>query len=174
MLTLTLSDTIDDKRITEFWHRLQNSLKKYGLRFAYVWIKEFTKKGRRHLHVMLDRFIKKSLIKRLWIKATEGTSYIVKINHRPIRSASGYISKYVTKDVQNEQRYMPKERRYTFSHDFNLPKAQKSDEWGFEMDYGAFLGVTTKPGLRAAREEWLRLAHDEDHPPPEMAAITQT
>lgn len=161
LLTLTLADNVDDERITEFWHRLQNSLKKYGIKFAYCWFKEFTKNGRRHLHVLIDKFIKKSLIKRLWLKATEGTSYIIKINHRPIRSAAGYISKYITKDVQKEGRYKRKERRYSFSHDFNEPKAMSTGEWAVEIDFGAFLNVPLATPLQQAREEWNRLRAED-------------
>lgn len=166
MLTLTLAEDMDDTRITECWNRLKASLRKYGYRFAYVWFKEFTKKGRRHLHVLLDKFIRKGLIRRLWLKATENTSYIVKINRRPIRSAAGYCSKYVTKDIQHEDRYQYKERRYTCSRDFNIPKEARSPgEWGFEYDpeyqtRAPHDGPEDKMPLsriRQAREEWNRL-----------------
>lgn len=152
MLTLTLADNIDDTRITEFWNRLLASLRKYGIKFAYVWFKEFTIKGRRHLHVLLDKYVKKSLIRRLWYAATEQTSYLVKINHRPIRTAAGYVSKYVTKGIQHEKRYKHKERRYSFSRAFNYVKAVKSLEWGFELDFGAFLTGTTNPYPAATLE----------------------
>lgn len=157
MLTLTLSDEMDDARITECWNRLKASLRKYGYKFAYCWFKEFTKKGRRHLHVLLDKFVRKSLIRRLWLKATENTSYIVKINRRPIRSAAGYCSKYVTKDIQHETRYAYKERRYTFSRDFNIPKMESSGEWAFEYDNGAFMKKDDKmpeSRLSKLREKW--------------------
>lgn len=139
MLTLTLNDLTDDTRITEFWNRLKASLRKYGIVFEYVWMKEFTKRGRRHLHVLLDRFVRKSLIRRLWKFATEGTSYVISINHRPIRSAAGYISKYITKGLVKEHRYRLKERRYSFSRGFCLPKTPATGEWAFELDFGNFL-----------------------------------
>lgn len=157
MLTLTLADNIDDHQITAYWNRLKASLRKHGIRFAYAWFKEFTEKGRRHLHVLLDRYVRKGLIKRLWLKATENTSYIVKINHRPIRSAAGYVSKYVTKGIQNETRYDYKERRYTCSRAFNMPKEPPTGEWGFEYDGGRFLNVPQTTPLQRAREEWARL-----------------
>lgn len=165
MLTLTLADDVDDNRITEFWNRLKASLRKYGYRFAYCWFKEFTKKGRRHLHVLLDKFIRKGLIRRLWLKATDNTSYIVKINRRPIRSAAGYCSKYVTKDIQQETRYRRKERRYTCSRDFNIPKIVSSGEWAFEYD-PEYLARVPHDGpedhlpasaIRDLREKWNRL-----------------
>lgn len=138
MLTLTLADNIDDTRIMEFWNRLKAALRKHGIKFEYAWTKELTIRGKRHLHVLLDRFIKKSLIRRLWRYATEGTSYIVKINHRPIRSAAGYISKYVTKDICGKHDFQPRERRIGFSRGFNLPKNESTGEWAFELDFGAF------------------------------------
>lgn len=152
MLTLTLGDNIDDNRITEFWHRLLASLRKYGIQFQYVWMKEFTKRGRRHMHVILDRFVKRTLIEKLWRSATEQTSYRVRINHRPIRSAAGYVFKYVSKGLQNEKRYRHKERRYSFSRGFNYEKAAKSHEWGFELDFGAFLGES-KTGLEGPLQD---------------------
>lgn len=159
MLTLTLGDNYDDAQITEAWNRLKASLRKYGHRFAYCWFKEFTVKGRRHMHVLLDRFIPRKLIKRLWLRATEYTSYIVKINHRPIRSAAGYCSKYVTKDIQNEARYAYKERRYTFSRDFNLPREASTGEWAYEHDGGKFrfqdpADKLPSSRIREIRQEW--------------------
>lgn len=135
MLTLTLQENVDDSNLMMFWNRLRASLRKYGVKFQYLWIKEFQKNGQRHLHVLLDKWVRKGLIKRLWLKATDYTSYIIKINHRPIRTAAGYVSKYITKDVQREERYNPGERRYSFSRGFNLPPREKSEEWAFELDH---------------------------------------
>lgn len=161
MLTLTLGDNFDDTQITEAWNRLKASLRKYGYKFAYCWFKEFTQRGRRHMHVLLDRFIPRKLIKRLWIKATEYTSFLVKINQRPIRSAAGYCSKYVTKDIQHEARYLYKERRYTFSRDFNLPHEPPTGEWAYEHDGGKFQAKDPADKISSSRIHELRQKWNE-------------
>lgn len=171
MLTLTLRSDLDDTKITMYWNRLKASLRKYGYKFAYAWFKQFTEKGTRHLHVLLDKYVPRKLIKRLWLKATDYTSYLVKINHRPIRSAAGYVSRYVTRDIQGEARYLPKEHRYQCSRDFNLPKVASSHEWGFEYDPDYQLrhdGPEDKmPSSRIAklREKWNEMQASKHRPP---------
>lgn len=152
-LTLTLSDKYDDEQITKAWNRLKASLRKYNIILSYVWIKEFTIKGRRHMHLLIDQFIPKTLLSRLWYLATNETSFVVQINRRPIYNAAGYISKYVTKDVQNETRFKHKERRYGFSRTMCLPKKVKTGEWAFEMDYGLY-EKSQKRGLTDLRLAW--------------------
>lgn len=157
MLTLPLADQANDELITVYWHRFLASLRKYGIKPEYVWLKELNKRGRRHLHVLLNCYVKKGLAKRLWYAATNQTSYIVKINHRPIKSAAGYIAKYVTKDIEGSHAFKPKERRYSFSRGFCQPRLPTSGEWAFEMDYGAFLEQDKPSPLQLAIEEWKKL-----------------
>lgn len=87
------------------------------------------------MHLIINRFVPKVLIEKLWRKATLGTSFKVSINRRPIRSAAGYLSKYITKDVQHEARYKRGERRYGCSRDMPTLTLPSTGEWRFEMDY---------------------------------------
>lgn len=81
----------------------------------YFWVKEFTKKGQRHLHIICSSYVDHKLLKSLWREVTLGESYRVWINEKPIRNAAGYLFKYLSKAYTFEIRYRNKERRYGFS-----------------------------------------------------------
>lgn len=99
--------------------------KRYGTRFDYFWVKEFTQRGQRHLHVLLqpsdDNFFTGSYrkdvkrISQIWSEVTLNESYRVWINKRRIENAAGYLFKYLSKAYHFEIRYRRKERRYGFS-----------------------------------------------------------
>lgn len=122
-LTLTLSLHVDDRKIDLFWARFRATLAKHGYKPTYFKIKEFTEKNRRHIHALLDVFIPWNLIKHAWYEATEKTSYIVFIKKTQVKSAAGYMAKYLTKQTVQSESYDKGERRYSFSRDF--PRAPR-------------------------------------------------
>lgn len=46
-----------NRDIGKYWHRFVMSLKKAGYRFDYLWVKEFQKNGKLHLHALVTAFI---------------------------------------------------------------------------------------------------------------------
>ena len=147
-LTLTLRKGCDHKQISKFWNTFRTLLSKpyvnlHGRRekgfhvwsekhphgYRYMWTKEKQENGTRHLHIILDAYIPQWLIKKLWIKATKGAGEITHITGtkskkpslRAIRSAAGYMSKYLTKAMdsdlsyKNDMKLDSEERYYTFS-----------------------------------------------------------
>ena len=142
-LTLTLSDQVDDTQIMKFWGRLRAYLakprragkgRKISYRhYRYFWVKEFTKKGTRHLHVMVDAYIPWQLIKNGWYHATGRTSWVVHIAANDLHSPAGYLAKYMTKVMNGE--YRKGERRFGFSRDpvFRSERSRQRRNGGLRM-----------------------------------------
>ncbi len=131
-LTLTLSNVVDDSNIMKYWARLRAHISKYGIRnLAYVWCKEFTQAGIRHLHIIYayDEDIDQNFLSESWKKVTENTSCVVDIRAiDSIRSASGYISKYITKSL-DALGFKKGEHRFGFSvHDEFKPEPWASKD----------------------------------------------
>lgn len=126
-MTLTLSPLDDDRDIMTYWARLRASLAKHGYKgYDFFLVKEFTKKGRRHLHVAISVWIPKAVLSALWQKAT-GHSFVVWISSRKIRNMAAYMSKYMGKALTDtEHSYRYKERRYSSSKKW--PKIPKPDK----------------------------------------------
>lgn len=130
-LTLTLSWRVDDRKIDLFWQRFRSLLAKHGYTPQYFKVKEFTIKGKRHLHVLISTFIPFNFIQYAWRQATEGTSYWVNIKKAQIKSAAGYMAKYLTKQTVQSDKFDKGERRYSFSKLFpRVPKEPKTTEPG--------------------------------------------
>jgi len=134
MLTLTLKAGTDDSLITKYWNTLRQELKDEGLEIKrFFWTKEFTKRGVRHLHVLIDRYIPKVVIKKLWRRITGG-SYIVHITRMQLRNPAGYAAKYMTKGFL-EGAFRKYERRFSCSRNFPPTTAKSSDgTWEFRWN----------------------------------------
>lgn len=99
-----------------FEHIKNNNIQSFKLK--YFWVKEFTKKGQRHLHILTNIYIDIKLLSKMWKKVTHGESYRVWINQANIRNAPGYMFKYLTKAFDDKNHHFnKKERRYGFSQD---------------------------------------------------------
>ena len=119
-LTLTLpskqvhSDKVLRRALTKY---IDNLRKNHGVKF-YVWRAEPQKKGNIHFHLLLDKFIEKDDIRRLWNKqlsklgyldafqkvhghrnppSTRIESYKVDKKGKKISNPTKYITKYMTK-----------------------------------------------------------------------------
>jgi hypothetical protein len=116
-MTLTERSTAKNKEnIMKHYRRLMDNLRQEYKGLKVFWVKEFTKRGVRHLHVALNTYIPQSRIKQLWIKATEGQSYIVHIEDTcEVRNAAAYMMKYMTKQLDGGDNFKRYERRFGFS-----------------------------------------------------------
>jgi len=113
-LTLTESANAPNKDdIMLHFRRLMAVLRKEYKGIKGFWTKEFTKRGVRHLHVLINQYIPQKRIKELWIKATEGYSSIVHIQKARINNVAGYMMKYLTKQLRFPK-FKRHERRYGF------------------------------------------------------------
>nr|WP_148266484.1 hypothetical protein [Methanocella arvoryzae] len=103
-----------------------DNLKKDHNGLKAFWVKEFTKRGVRHLHVAINMYIPQSRIKELWIKATGGQSHIVHIEDAcEMRNAAAYMMKYMTKQLSGGDNFKRNERRFGFSGG----KRPKQKDW---------------------------------------------
>lgn len=117
-LTLTLSTKVDGRQIDLYFARFRAILHKHGYRPVYFKIKEFTEKGQRHLHILIDVFIPFNFLQYAWKTATEGSSFWVHIKKAQVRRAAGYMAKYLTKQTVFSHQFDKGEHRYSFSRHF--------------------------------------------------------
>jgi hypothetical protein len=91
------------------------SLRRIFPGFRYVWVREVGKKNNMvHFHVLVDRFLPKTLLSRLWARA--GGGYIVDVGQ--IRTSPSYVSKYLVKSSEypmEVQIALSGKRRYSAS-----------------------------------------------------------
>lgn len=138
-LTLTLGPDAKNQDLGGYWHRFVMSLKKAGYDFQYLWVKEFQKNGKLHMHVLITAFIPWNVIKYYWHLATKGTSYIVWIAQAQVRYTAAYMSKYITKSLLDAP-FRKGERRYGMSKAVRKEwpkksKIQKPEEAIYEFFY---------------------------------------
>lgn len=103
-LTLT-QETTDYQPITAAYNRFKVYLALSGYsRIRYFWIKEFTKKGKPHLHILMNRYIPQAILSECWRQATYGKSYIVHVTrvNFTIRNPAGYVTKYLSKAIHQK------------------------------------------------------------------------
>lgn len=71
-------------------------------------------------------YIPQARVKQLWIKATDGQSYIVHIEDTcEVHNAAAYMRKYMTKQLDGGDNFRKHERRYGF----NGGKRPKHPNW---------------------------------------------
>lgn len=150
-LTLTLGPDADNALMGRYFARFRAYLAKKRKdrkgrmrcfrRINYFWTKEFMQNGKQHLHVLIDVFIPVNIIRKAWTWATYGTSRIVHIASRggPVRNAAAYMTKYMTKELQQQHKFKKGEHRYGFSQyrdsPFRLKPKEKTGEWEYRFLY---------------------------------------
>jgi len=109
-LTITAPSDECEKKISTAWRLwLKNMATNRGLR-QYVWVKERTKKGRIHYHILIDKkYVHIGFMQRAWSTAYQSStgytstySNSVRLGTRPvvnsIDSIAGYLTPYFTKN----------------------------------------------------------------------------
>ena len=134
--SLTLTQQIADPMpIMLAWALMRRALADEGYRhIKFVLTKEFTRAGKRHLHILINAYLPHSMLKRLWLQVTAGSSYIVDIRScNDVRSLAGYMSKYIIKAIEREDQFEKGEHRYSFSQwiGWHVTSAPSEPGWSF-------------------------------------------
>lgn len=155
-ITLTIADNLTDislanKKLAVWRTKVQSVLKKQKKEFSYVCVPEFQKRGAVHYHLLTNLDVENSEIiipqKEFTEKQMQEMTpeqrchcYDVKYwNHgfssvqtvEEIQNVVGYISKYMTKDIDNR---LWGKRRYLSSHNLKRPSTlfiDSADDRGF-------------------------------------------
>jgi len=147
---LTLTQHLDDQTpIMSAWNRFVTNLRRRGYQIRYFLVREYTRAGKAHLHVLVEGWWPWTETSRLWMLATGGQSLITNIKkiHNP-GQALNYLLKYMTKTLRSY--YEPGERRYTCSRGVLAPTVRSADPWHVYI-YTAGRGSV----LRGDRRVWV-------------------
>jgi hypothetical protein len=145
---LTLTQVLGSQRniIKDFqtWRELVK--KRYHTKLKYFWVKEFTRNGQRHLHMLFTPDTENFLtgeyrtdvkrISNLWSEVTLNESYRVWINKKQIENSAGYLFKYLTKAFGVE--LFPKRvwDGHNYSYDYSKCWKPKERRYGFCSERG--------------------------------------
>lgn len=111
------------------WRKLRARLWESGHRFKYVLVVEWTKAGRPHFHVLMDRYIPKAIVAGHWESLGGGVFLrareIKNQGKKTVKQAINYICKYLTKCVERVKGC----RRWAYTQKM-LDKIEKTvSEW---------------------------------------------
>lgn len=137
-----LFETSDEqyKVLMEAWRyfityvRRSKALTKYQSQFRYVKIPEMHKSGYWHLHVVVDRYINREILQRIWERIIQEflnrDSHVASIYIELIpnaKKAANYICKYITKSIHDK---CPTKRFFSTSYHLCIfEKKEKSGNW---------------------------------------------
>lgn len=154
---LTLTQQVDDETpIMAAWNRFVTSMRRNGWEIRYFLVREYTRRGKAHLHVLVEGWWEYTETSRLWLLATGGRSKITNI--RRIYNAGqavNYVLKYMTKTLRSY--YEKGERRYTCSRGVLAPNIRSVDSWHVYI-YTAGRGSVMTDGRRVwvdHYQDWL-------------------
>ena len=151
-ITLTLH-TDDPVKIMAAWNRFAASLRVGGWSFRYMLVKEWTRKGKRHLHVMAEGWLPYTKLSGLWRKATGGMSH--RTHARGLygmKSVLGYVTKYLSKGLGHKL-FDKGERRYSASLGVLAPVPPPTGLWRAEImpRNGT---ISASPALKALHDKY--------------------
>lgn len=122
--TLTFPKDIDEHEANKCFSNFTDNLTTNFKLHSYVAVKELTKKGRPHYHILLDiPFTDFKVLNRAWCSSFShvmpGSRNAFTTGNRPIVSSvddvARYITKYITKVVQANDSIKPSTRQYFVS-----------------------------------------------------------
>ncbi len=83
--------------VSKSWEKLRKVLQKHHGHFEFIWVREVTKRGYAHLHLLTSLQLDPAELSRLWLQSTGG-SWIVDAQSVESDRAANYISKYVVEE----------------------------------------------------------------------------
>ncbi|CEP50774.1 Uncharacterised protein [[Clostridium] sordellii] len=144
-LTLTFKDNVQDYDIAfNFWDKFKKKVEyHYKIKLKYLGVVEFQKRGSIHFHICLFNvpYLEHDKLYNLWNKTCKGGVYIEKIGANDCDNVGAYITKYLSKDMDDffDNKYKGK-KRYFKSRNLIEPTVQKfntkellSDNKDFKM-----------------------------------------
>jgi len=157
---LTLTQQSDDATpIMAAWNRFRAIMRKRGYLLRYFLVREYTRAGKAHLHVLVEGYWPWIQTSGMWMLATGGASKITNIKRiHNAGGAVGYVVKYLTKSLGSF--YQKGERRYTSSRGVLSPNWHSLDRWHVYI-YAAGSGrIGVGPGARRYDnyQSWIRAA----------------
>jgi hypothetical protein len=81
------------------WGKLHDRLTRLCGHFEYWWVIQTTQRGYAHMHVLVNRFFKWDLVRRLWLACT-GDSDVVRVDLLKGYAAASYVARYVGKEAR--------------------------------------------------------------------------
>lgn len=161
LLTLTLDPRkLEGKRPTRHlmavWRKFRVYLQReLGQSVSFIWVLEFHKSGRPHLHVLVNRFIRQGWISSAWDRL--GGGRIVDIRHvADLDKVGWYLGKYLSKDAM--LRAPRGARRYGTSRDIRLFEREREGSWVLvDADMEVMLRCNAGRAHQVVREEDGRL-----------------
>jgi len=150
LVTLTLNPSVctSDESVAYIrgcWNKFRIYLKRrYKTSISFISILELQKTGYAHLHILVDRYIPQAWLSDAW--QAVGGGRIVDIRQVDLHRVAFYLSKYLTKDLE-ETKLKRGARRYTTSRDIVLFVRQTSGKWALikaplEFLYALVRGIT--------------------------------
>lgn len=113
--------------IRRCWNELRTYLKRrYKASISFIAVVELQQSGYAHLHILVDRYIEQSWIKKAW-QAVRGGE-IVDIRYVDIHRIGPYMAKYLTKEVFLAP-FAPRQRRYSTSRGIALISKTNPGKW---------------------------------------------
>jgi len=142
------------------FNRLKTSLYDDGFPIKYLNVKEFTRKGKEHLHMLIEGWIPYLQLSERWERATGGLSKMAfarQIHDR--KGALAYITKYITKAIQSGK-FKKGERRYSSSRGVLEPvKHESTGTWEADISRGGLEWTLPPQAPTDKRGHPLRMEH---------------
>lgn len=156
---LTITQRLGSKRnIMKDWTRVKQRIeRRCKEKMSYFWVKEKQQNGQRHLHVLSDLPIDWRWLKDAYAEITNGESFHIYVNEKPIKHAFAYVMKYLGKDLGSQLMWRPKERKFGFSRDAcfqtsgNIPTFER-----YSYLLGDFWEIIAHP-----QNKFVRLSNEE-------------
>lgn len=105
--TLTLNPALvpngiaPERFIQRAWRNVRAELARAGTPLSFVWVLEYTKKGVPHLHVAVNRYVKRSWLQKHWIRLTG--AWNVDVRAVEAENVTTYLAKYMGKTLDTLQ-----------------------------------------------------------------------
>lgn len=165
LMTLTMRVGSEGRRDpTEYlmskWNAFRTRLRQRYPDMVYLWVREYTKRGYPHLHILVNKYVPFEWLKGAWSQLGAGT--FVNIKYVDMHRVVSYLSKYLKKDIL-VLHHPRKSHRWGGSRETVMERKVSPGGWYLETTPWAIRDIVQASG-GIAWEEYLTWL--EDRPPP--------